>query len=341
MQASSYEQLIVKHLLGNLTPEEEEVFARWLSTHPDHKRLFEEYQQLWLLAEKETLQLNFQTQQEWERLEVSLDQEQEERQDVTQPLTPKTDKWKLWRIAAVVALLLLGTAILVLLKPQEQDLLTRESGSKELFFALADGTQIWLNKGSSLSYSPNFGEHERIVRLQGEAFFAVAHNPQKPFTIQADSARVQVLGTSFNVKAYKDAATAEVLVVTGKVSFAAAQAAKEAVVLEPGEKGVLRKADNVVSKQLSQNANALAWKNNRLLFQKTALHEVIATLEDYFDTRIQVQNQALLNCRFTSTFDDPQLEEVLEVLQHSLNIRILKDGQGWKLEGEGCKPTDV
>lgn len=342
MEASSYEQLIIKDLSGTLTPAEQEAFATWLEERPEHKRLYEEYRQVWKLAEKETARLNFQTEQEWQRQEGSLEQDKVEEPEPVQKVVPQEVRW--WnplRIAAAMAIFLISAAAVFLLIPQQEDLITRESGGKEMYFTLPDGTEIWLNRGSSLSYSQDFGDEERLVRLQGEAFFAVAHNPEKPFTVQAEQARVQVLGTSFNVKAYTEALTAEVVVVTGKVSLAAAQAEEAAVVLQPGEKGILLKATNVVSRQLSQNPNALAWKDNRLQFQKTTLQEVIPALEGYFGTRIQVQNQEVLNCRFTSTFDDPQLEEVLEALRHSLNIRIVPDGEGWSLEGEGCKTTDA
>jgi transmembrane sensor len=338
MPATLPEQLIIRHLSGSISPEETHVFHSWLNENPENKKIFEEYRQVWALSSPNAASPDFQTRQEWQRLEITLD---ELDQPAAKERSLSGNKGWYLKIAASTTLLLLCAALTIYLLNQDEALITRESGGEEIHFALSDGTEVWLNKGSTLSYAREFGTAERVVHLKGEAFFQVTHNPVKPFLVMAEQAKVKVLGTSFNVKARRQDPVAEVLVVTGKVSLATTEADNQEVVLLAGERGVLLKARQLVLREPVKDLNRLAWRENKLVFRKTALGEVIDTLEEYFDIQLTVANSELLHCRITSSFDDPQLEEVLEVLRHSLNIRISGEGNAFELEGKGCNAEGV
>lgn len=334
MPASAHEELIIRHFSGSISPQEQEALTNWLKESPEHQKAFDDYERVWKLSSPKATPPDFQTGQEWLRLEHTLDSmDQQEK-----PLYGSS--WGKLKIAASI-ILLLGSAALLFLLNRADELVIAETGGEEIHLTLADGSEVWLNRDSRLSYPENFEGDERLVKLSGEAFFKVAHNPAKPFIVLADKAKVKVLGTSFNVKAPEQAPVAQVFVLSGKVSLSATEAEEEQVILQPGQKGILMKAHNSVRMLQEENSNVLAWKENKLVFKKATLGEVISTLEDYFDIRMQVSEPELLNCRFTGVFREPALAEVLEVLRHSLNISISTEGNTYKLEGEGCKAKDV
>ena len=329
-----HEHLILKSLSGTISPEEEQELRAWLDKNPENRREYEAYLKVWKLSPSSKEVNDFQSREEWEKLEARI-----EGDSASQPLRRELSflKSRSYAIAASVSFLLVCSLMLHLINfSGSKDLIVHESGERQIHFVLPDGTEVWLNRGSKLSYPEEFEEGERRVQLSGEAFFEVVKDPKKPFIVEADKAAVKVLGTSFNVKAFEQAALTRVYVVSGKVSMYVVEEEEKEVVLSPGDMGVLYKSTASLRVEKVESPNALAWKEKKLVFKKAELKEVVATLGDYFSVDIELANPALLQCRFTSSFEDPKLEEVLEVLQYALNVRISRDGKTVKIEGKGC-----
>jgi ferric-dicitrate binding protein FerR (iron transport regulator) len=245
-----------------------------------------------------------------------------------------------YRIAAVLAIAL-GLSFVIyftLSRKQSQwvEVSTIEKETKQV--SLPDGSKVWLNGASKIRYVGQWqASTHREVWLEGEAYFEVAHNPQQPFRVYMAGAVTQVLGTSFNVRGYMGEPTAEIGVISGKVSFAA-QANESAgkLILQPGYGAVFNKTRITIQKNERNNPNLLAWKTHQLIFEDTPLHEVIAALERYFAIEIELKSTGLVNCRFKGSFKEAKLEEVLEVMQFSMNISAqLKDGK-YIFSGKGC-----
>ncbi len=275
---------------------------------------------------------DFETAEEWQRLAFSLDQK-----DQKEAVEGKFvhSRFGFLKIAASVAVLLLCAWGLYFFSFNDK-VIVRESGIEKTRFLLPDSTEIWLNEGSTITYNEDFVKDERMVKLSGEAFFDVKKNKDIPFIILADKAKIRVLGTSFNVKAYDHRPTTEVFVVSGKVSLSTVKQGSQAILLHPNEKGILSKKNDAVSLEVEEDQNALAWKSKNLTFKKARLSEVIETVEDYFDIKIIVKNPELLECRFTSTFNDPDVAEILETLRLSLNLSVTQQGDNYMLDGQGC-----
>jgi ferric-dicitrate binding protein FerR (iron transport regulator) len=204
--------------------------------------------------------------------------------------------------------------------------------------SLPDGSKIWLNGASTIRYHGQLqAADHREVWLEGEAYFEVAHKPQQPFIIHSGAAITQVLGTSFNVRGYPDESTVEVAVISGKVSFAAqANESAGTVVLQPGHGAVFNKKSIKIQKNERNNPNLLAWKTHQLIFKDAPLYEVIATIERYFAIAIELKNPGLANCRFKGSFKEATLEEVLEVIQLSMNISAQQKDGKYTFSGKGC-----
>lgn len=335
MTQDRHEHLMLKFLSGSMSPEERQELRLWLDESPENQRELEEYRKVWALGSLPAARPDFQTQEEWEKLEAAIEQEHASlRRQKTVPFR----KTPLPAIAATIAFLLICVLSLYLFTLNEdRGLIVQESAEQPIDFVLPDGSQVWLNRRSKLSYPQNFNEEDRRVELMGEAFFEVEKNPARPFVIHADGAAIKVLGTSFNVKAFAQTAQTAVYVLSGKVSLSAIGHQEQEVLLSPGQTGFLHKTDLSLSLQKEDASNVLAWKDKKLIFKKTELRQVLKTLEEYFEVKISVSNPALLTCRFSSSFQDPELEEVLDVLRISLNLSIRKEGKSLTLDGDGCK----
>lgn len=201
---------------------------------------------------------------------------------------------------------------------------------------LPDGSRVWLNAGSSIDYPLVFQGNGRHVSLAGEAFFEVTRDPAHPFVIRSGALRTQVLGTSFNIKAYPDDSAIAVSVVTGQVQVSSAHTS---VALSPDQQAVYGKSDDHLISRPYPNAAALAsWKDGKLQFRNKPLHEVVRTLERRFAVSISVDGPSRGCPVLHADFDDNEpVGRILEMLAVSLNGRMEKDGEaGYRLITGGC-----
>jgi len=188
-----------------------------------------------------------------------------------------------------------------------------------------------------VAYHKDF--EKRDITLEGEAFFDVERDETSPFTIYANQTEVEVLGTSFNVRAYKSEDVVEVAVKTGKVSFKETVTGLKPIILTANEKGVMDKSKWALNEIVEKNSNAHAWKNNKMIFENTSMPQVITDIERYFDIKLNVENEAILNCSFTSNFSetDSNLENVFKVLAFANDVTIEEGKEGYVILGEGCE----
>lgn len=184
---------------------------------------------------------------------------------------------------------------------------------------LADGSKVFLHGSSRLRYAVRRNGARREVWLEkGEAFFDIAKDPAHPFVVHADSARVEVLGTSFDVRI--TSAALSVAVATGKVQFTAVNNQATAL-LTPGLTGTYTKAGSAI--QVTESSNQLAWRTGAVKFFDSPLQEVLATLEQVYEVEVQMA-PALKATRVTATINNLSLEKIITLLEASLDIRITR-----------------
>jgi ferric-dicitrate binding protein FerR (iron transport regulator) len=198
-------------------------------------------------------------------------------------------------------------------------------------YTLPDGTLVSLNSNTHLTYPEQFGETTREVTIEGEAFFEVKPDRERPFIIRAGEAQVKVLGTSFNVRAYPEAGLMEVIVKTGKVQVVSRQtAAKEhrELILNPGDKGTLVRESNALLKSINADPNFIAWKTRDLVFRAASLDEVITNLEKVYKVSIRLENPELGRLLLTAHFNNYSLDFILEVIETTFGMQTQRiDGQ--------------
>jgi len=190
---------------------------------------------------------------------------------------------------------------------------------------LADGTHIWLNSGSQLSYPPRFDDKSREVYLSGEAFFEVAPDKTKPFYVITSDFKIRVLGTKFNVSAYKEDQTTQTVLLEGKVSAGKNAFLAETVDLSPGERLVYDKKDeNIRKDQVDVNLYA-SWINGYLLFENEPTTAVFKKLERYYDQRI-ITNEKLDKITFSGKLDlRENIRDVLENISFASQVKVTED----------------
>lgn len=188
---------------------------------------------------------------------------------------------------------------------------------------LADGTRVWLNAASTLKYPVRFSEAERLVEVQGEAYFSVAKDSKRPFKVVSNGQEIEVLGTEFNISAYNDERETHTTLVEGLVQLTVS-ATDERMSLEPGEQGLL--SESGIRKQQVDLAPYIAWKDGFFHFENTPLSEMMKQMSRWYDIDVIYQDD-VPNERFNGTLSrGVTLQTVLELLRISeINYRLQGD----------------
>ena len=192
------------------------------------------------------------------------------------------------------------------------------------YIKLPDGTDLWLNAGSTIKYSIPFSNETRHLELTGEAYLNVAKNRDVPFIVSAQNTTVKVLGTQFNVKAYPYDNTVEVTLEEGKVEFHYTKNNGEQVFtpLEVNDRIVFNKNNSSVYRINEKIEKYFAWHKNILVFDDTPMPDVAQELEKWYGVKVQIDDEEILKYKFTTTFINEPLTRVLELLELSSPIRI-------------------
>lgn len=191
-----------------------------------------------------------------------------------------------------------------------------ESGQK-LSFHLEDGTKVILNAGSKLNYSSNFGNNERTVLLEGEAFFEVTKDVTRSFKVITESVVTTALGTSFNINAFPSNEKIEIALITGKVSVERVEQSGKLIslTLNPGEMATVLKGDHIITKSPFNFNQKISWKNGMIFFKDANYLEIVSKLESWYGVDIQTDNIPVKEWKFSGKFEDETLENILISLQ--------------------------
>lgn len=191
----------------------------------------------------------------------------------------------------------------------------------EYFLTLADGTKIWLNSESVLRYPVNFTGEKREVFIEGEAFFKVTRDSLHPFIVHAANTQIEVLGTEFNVRNYKDEQHVATTLVEGSVCLTSEKGNHQAI-LKPGEQGNtdLTTGDIVTGKV--DLYLYTAWKDARFVFRNTRMEELLNTLSRWYDLEVFYQNNAVKDICFTGDMTRmADFRQLLNIIEANERVR--------------------
>lgn len=220
-----------------------------------------------------------------------------------------------WRVAAVLLLMLatgLSMYFYTVRKMTMPDMVVAVEKGQKAALTLPDGSKVWVNSDSRLTYGSRFTAKERVLQLEGEAYFEVAPDKSRPFIVETNRLSVEALGTCFDVKNYKEEDHISTVLMTGRVKV---ESGRECIFLEPNEKVTFHKATGRMRKTtLAEAAGYADWKFNKLSFQAETFENIAYMLERYYNTRIVFGSESLKKYRFTGSIGNTSLESVLQIL---------------------------
>jgi ferric-dicitrate binding protein FerR (iron transport regulator) len=239
-----------------------------------------------------------------------------------------------WRIAASVVLLLSAGYLLYFLSgtstPETIKVIAQTETRSD---TLPDGSSVFLNKGTELTYVYDASSKHHKVKLKGEAFFEVAPDKKNEFLIEIEDVFIEDIGTSFNVKAYPEKNTIEVVVTEGKVRFYTST--DSGVYLSENGKGVYDKSTKRFAVDQPE-PNVLSYKTRLFTFSDTDLHTAVAALNEVYDKKI-ILGHNLQNCRLTVSFNNENINEIAAIMAETLGLTVATSADGIRLEGSGCE----
>lgn len=196
--------------------------------------------------------------------------------------------------------------------------------SQRIQLTLQDGTEVWLNAQTRLTYPTHFSEKERRVTVEGEAFFKVAKDDNKPFIVTSNDIDIRVLGTEFNIHSYPEESTSRVSLIEGSLQIELLDSGSEKVILKPNEEVCVQNNRMLISP--IQDADYFLWRDGIYSFTDEKLGEIFKKLELYYDIEINVKNPSILEWKYTVKFRQRDgIDEILRLLQRIHKFSMTRD----------------
>ena len=336
-------RLIAKELTGTLPEEEKDSLIRWRKKNTAHQDAYDEIHRRLEMGDDV-----------WKELDEACE-EQPRQPETPQPVAARwqpdpaddkvvlmlSDNQKIGLSQTGDDTLRIGETAVA--KPKEKELVyasdSQRQPSKEKqelemntlrintggFYSLtlSDGTRVWLNSETEFVYPVSFGDEEREVRLTGEAFFEVARDTARPFIVTAGDVRTRVLGTSFNIKAYRNDKNVSATLFTGKVEVAPLRDLIQRVELSPGLQANWDGRSGKMEIQKADLARVAAWKNGLFLFKQEDIQDIVRQIERWYGVTCVLQVNERSRYTFSGSFNrDDSLKSILDMFSFSGELEI-------------------
>jgi len=307
-------ELIAKHLADESTRDEEVELASWIKSSEENRRIYDQAELAW--SEKQRYSAPERLARGKAMVFNRISQDQVE---TNTSLVHPRSWWKsmsvVTRVAAALLLVTLSWYGYTRMQPQEQVVPLRKvvnSGEPKQLL-LPDGSKLWLNTRTEVRYANNFSGKTREIFLNGEAFFEVKRDESKPFIVHTGSLTTQVLGTSFNIRAYAKRSDIEVTVSSGKVSVSDSTGVIGKLVRD--QQISYQKSTGKFTYQLVNSHNSSLWKEAELIFDANNFGEVAQILERRYHVQIQFDDSKIKNYPISARFSkEESLQQILYML---------------------------
>jgi ferric-dicitrate binding protein FerR (iron transport regulator) len=305
--------LLVKYLLGEASAEERERVSAWCALDMANRKYFDDFRVLWDTGRALAPTPPVEEDEAWGRFLQRRDAGA-----LTPSLRVPSRFSRRW-VAAALILLAAGAGAWIYIGRLRT--LTLDAQTATLTQTLPDGSEVTLNKHSTLQYPAHFGGNDRPVTLQGEGFFRIAPDARQPFLVRVGAATVRVLGTSFNVR--NRSGGTEVVVETGRVEVSLGNRRQE---IGPGEKALIAPGGADVQKQSSRDALYQYYRTRVFVCRATPLQELVQVLSEAYDTHILIDKAGAGDLLLTVNLHDQSLESVLDIVTQTLGLTWSKQG---------------
>lgn len=317
-------EFFTRKLAGELLDEEIQSFNEWLAASPHNADEFAEFEKIWngIDTIKQTKQFN--TDAAWTRFSHDIRTVKKSKQAFKPFLVA----------AAIVGILFMSwfSYKLFITKSIEQITTTTAMHNMQEV-VLPDNSIITLHQNSKVTYAKTFDSERRII-MQGKAFFEVTPDAHKPFVVEIENVRVRVLGTSFFISHDTIKNSVLVVVKTGKVAVFV-HGTNDTVYVTAGDRV---EVDNglTLSKTINEEKNYISWKTKVFEYQDVPLNQIITEINAAYFTNIKIVGNELQSCRISVKFTNKSIDEIIEILQVTLDIRVQKNQNEIVISGNGC-----
>jgi len=323
------DDLIGKVLAGEASAKEQERVLLWRTQSEANEKYFNQLNEIFERAGNSSVQVEFDTDAAWNKVKNQI------KKDGKVVSITRTKFFSPLRIAASIILLLgVGSVLYLVTAPPIQTIAvatvitTRQD-------TLPDGSTAFLNKKTELKFEYNPREKTRKVKLKGEAYFTVKHEEEKPFIIEAEDILVRDIGTEFNLKAYPDKDTIEIVVTHGEVQFYTKE--DPGLNLKAGDKAIYSKRTKEFYRIEKPDTNTLAYKTKVFSFNNTDLRSVVTLLNEVYNSKISLASESLYTCKLTANFKEDNPEIIVEVIAETMGLELTKNNDQFILSGKGCE----
>ena len=311
------DELIANYLTEGLDKNALDELKTWIAASAENQQYFIRQREIWFSAVSREAASVYDKDKAFENFRNRVESQKEIQSTSRQGFNFSA----LWRYAAVVAIIIAVGCISywqgeVNVKDTFADISVEAPlGSKTKLY-LPDGTLVWLNAGSRMTYSQGFGVDNRKVELEGEGYFEVKRNEKIPFFVKTKDLQLQVLGTKFNFRDYPEDHEVVVSLLEGKVGLNNLLREEKEAVLSPDERAVLNKANGLLTVESVTASNASQWTDGYLFFDEELLPDIAKELERSYNVKIHIANDSLKTFRFYGNFvrREQNIQEVLEAL---------------------------
>ena len=317
MEQHDYIVLLEKFFKKEASSEERRILIEWIRKPGIRNEFNLLCEQMWKEA---AVEIDKTVEEEmWNHLQRNLDE--------PKILSPKKRRWQpiIYKVAATILLpVCLGLATYFgvehMNKVSQDPFMVAVDYGQKANLTLPDGTKVWLNSATHLSYDAEYNKSDRKIYLDGEAYFEVTKNRHKPFTVESDAMRVRVLGTTFNFKCDKRCRIAEATLIEGEIEVKGNKDEGQ-IVLAPGQRAELnRNSGRLTVKQVDAKLDAV-WRDNLIPFNKANIFTITKALERFYDVKIILSPDIRSDKTYSGVLKKKStIESVLKSLQNSIPI---------------------
>ncbi len=330
MLNNRYIELIARRLSKDITEAEAEVLDNWLMSSDENQDAFETYSSIW--SDTKIKRVSKNSDKIFGGIINTIEEKENQRIILTEEKSRSISY--LWKGIAA-AILVLVVAVFVLINIQKKipaELVhsiqmkekTIPAGQKMKVF-LPDGSTVWLNAESSITYPERFDAENRVVTLKGEGFFDVRKNPSKPFIVKTENIDVIVLGTTFNVCDYKNEDKTDVALESGKVLVETSGPKESKYFLSPGDGISVNKESGQVNRYEVDPKATYQWKDGVIYFNKANFDEVINKLSRWYGVEFIIENYKDEKWEYSAEFGNDYLDNILQSISFSQGFEYVLD----------------
>lgn len=337
--------ILHKYLADECSAEEIKQVEDWLHSDENNQKFLDSLEEIWSVEPGDEIKVEEKT--AWNSLQQKINDKQKSPQNndsVYRKHWQQSTVHKKYSRTIAVAISAAAVILIAFLFSQNVSVVSENKQAQPQFamqeimtkkgqqtsFRLSDGTHVQLNADSRINIPGDFMSEIREVYLEGEAFFEVNHNPDKPFVVYSVDASTRVLGTKFGIRAYPEEEQTQVVVTEGRVSFGREKQpiAQKSKQVTQNQIGVLSEDGNVEVSAVNNIRQYLGWRNGELVFEDTPLRKIKSHLERWYDIKCTIVDSSLYDRLLTASFGSGEpMEEVLTVIALSMDMHYDRKGR--------------